>query len=264
MYRFYVNLNTKESTWDRPTSPAHPPTNTAPSGPPPTYSSGPYAPKETGDSKTSHFESNNPYNQHASGGPTHTEDDAALAARLQAEEDARARGHDPNAGAANSYYQGSNPTPTPQDPYYQQQQERGGGKKSGGFLGKLLSKASGGKTSGGYGHAAPYGQQGYAGYPPQQGQYGQGYPPQGYPPQGYPPQGPGYGYPPQQMYGQGGKKPGRGGLGAGGGAALGLGAGLLGGAVLADAMDDHEEHEAYDQGYDDGADGGGDFGGGDF
>jgi hypothetical protein len=49
------------------------------------------------------------------------------------------------------------------------------------------------------------------------------------------------------------------------------GGGLLGGALLADAFEDHnrdERDEGYDQGYQDGQDNdygdGGDFGGGDF
>lgn len=56
--------------------------------------------------------------------------------------------------------------------------------------------------------------------------------------------------------------PRRSGMGVGGAAALGAGGGLLGGLLLADAFDDHDD---YQQGFDDGADyGGGDFGGGDF
>ncbi|KAL9620293.1 MAG: hypothetical protein Q9160_005192 [Pyrenula sp. 1 TL-2023] len=290
--RFYVNLHTKASQWDLPTTPAPDADSSAPPpGPPPSYSTGPDAPRTTGDSKNAHLESNNPYNQHniASGPSGNTESDAALAARLQAEEDSRARGsaaggHSPNPGAASSYY-GDQQGPGPQGPLYDQSQDRGsGGKKSGGFLGKLLSKASsktggGGGGMGGFGHSQQhqqqhggYGQQqGYGGYPPQQQQY---YPQQGgYPPQGGYGHGPGGygGYPPQhqqQFMGGGGRKPGKGGMGAGGAAALGLGGGLLGGALLADAIDDHDDRE-YDQGYQDGQNddfggGGDDFGGGDF
>jgi hypothetical protein len=57
-------------------------------------------------------------------------------------------------------------------------------------------------------------------------------------------------------------------------ALLAGGAGLVGGALLMDAIEDHDDHEreeGFDQGYQDGQDnfggndfGGGDFGGGDF
>ncbi|KAK8107722.1 uncharacterized protein PG998_009735 [Apiospora kogelbergensis] len=57
------------------------------------------------------------------------------------------------------------------------------------------------------------------------------------------------------------KKSGGGGMGMAGGAALGLGAGVIGGALVADAWNDHEQ-EAYAEGYNDGNDGD-DFGGGD-
>lgn len=55
--------------------------------------------------------------------------------------------------------------------------------------------------------------------------------------------------------------PQRSGLGAGGAAALGAGGGLLGGMLLANAFDDHDD---YQQGFEDGADFGGDYGGTDF
>jgi hypothetical protein len=48
-------------------------------------------------------------------------------------------------------------------------------------------------------------------------------------------------------------------MGMAGAAALGLGGGLLGGALLADAIDDHDYQEGYDDGMADA--GGGDFGG---
>ncbi|KAI0761750.1 hypothetical protein BC629DRAFT_1597274 [Irpex lacteus] len=130
---------------------------------------------------------------------------------------------------------------------------------------------------------SPYGQQPY---PPQSG-YGQSPPPQQYG-GGY---GSGYGGygspPPQQSYG-GGYPENRGFFGGGappqqqqpqvvyqqappkksgpgmGTALLAGGAGLVGGALLADAFEDHEdreEREAYDQGYNDGQDN--DYGGGD-
>jgi hypothetical protein len=58
--------------------------------------------------------------------------------------------------------------------------------------------------------------------------------------------------------------PRRSGLGVGGAAALGVGGGLLGGFLLADALEDHDD-SVYQQGFDNGADyGDGDFGGGDF
>jgi hypothetical protein len=50
-------------------------------------------------------------------------------------------------------------------------------------------------------------------------------------------------------------------------ALLAGGAGLVGGALLMDAFEDHEdrvEEQAYDQGYDQGYDNGCDNGGGDF
>lgn len=60
------------------------------------------------------------------------------------------------------------------------------------------------------------------------------------------------------------QKSGGGGMGMAGGAALGLGAGVIGGALVADAWNDHEQ-DAYAEGYNDGNDGndGDDFGGGD-
>ena len=92
----------------------------------------------------------------------------------------------------------------------------------------------------GYGqpmYGAP--QPGYGAYPPPQG-YGQ-YPPQGYnayPPQGY-----------AGSYGGGyGRKPGGGGLGVGGAAALGLGGGLIGGMLLDEALESHDQSE-YNAGY---------------
>lgn len=113
-------------------------------------------------------------------------------------------------------------------------------KKSGGFLGKLLGKASGSSSS----HQYPqqsyggYPQQQYGGYPQQQPNYG-GYPQQGYQ-QGY---GGGYG---GSGYQQRPQK--SGGLGVGGAAALGVGGGLIGGMLLEDAIDDHDQSE-YQQGY---------------
>jgi hypothetical protein len=128
-----------------------------------------------------------------------------------------------------------------------------------GLLGKFFGKSN---SSNQYQQQPQYGQQqyrpqqpayGYGAPPPQQ--YGgypqQGYPPQGYPPQGYAPQG----YGPGPGYGGGGyggyqQQPPKksGGIGAMGGAALGLGGGLVGGMLLEDAIQDHDQSE-YQQGY---------------
>lgn len=194
-----------------------------------------------GDTKSNPYDTNHSTN-------SNIESDAALAARLQAEEDARGHGSSSaNRGSQNDYYNNSSPMPQmpPQQNSYQDQslppREQ---KKPGGFLGKLLGKASGagGSKPQGYGQGG-YGQQQY----PQQ----HGYPQQGYPQQGYPQQG--YG---QQGYGQQGmmgggmmqQKQKKAGMGAGGAAALGVGGGLVGGMLLADAMNDHDQHE-YQEGY---------------
>jgi len=258
---FYVNLFTKQSSWEKPTEPAPRPGDDAPpAAPPPSYSTGPND-ANVGDVKKP-LESNNPYNPSLQSGGSH-ETDEQVARRLQQEEEQR------NRGAGDSYYhnastanpagiQGGYPgAPQPMSP-----NSSSGGKK--GFLGKLLGKASGGGSSGGYGHQGGYPQQQqYGGYPQQQ-QYGGGYPQYG--------QGPGYGYgQPGPGYGGGygggyGRPPPRkgGGMGVGGAAALGVGGGLLGGMLIADAVNDGQQ-DAYQDGYDDGGGGGGDdFGGGDF
>ncbi|KAL1647977.1 hypothetical protein SLS58_002301 [Diplodia intermedia] len=283
---FYVNIYTKQSQWEKPIEPIYPPYeaegSAPPPGPPPSYGHGgdarPLGPEKTG------LSSNNPYGPGGGGyggSGQNISEDERLARQLQAEEDARAHGgHSPMPGggargASDGYYAqqgGSSASPgygSQQPPGYGQQApgygsqelppraEDSRGKKSGGFLGKLLGKASGSRPGGGYGQQQPQ----YGGYQQPQG-YNQG------PPQGQ------YGYAPQQgYYGQQGggmpyggvqQKPKKGGLGAGGAAALGVGGGLVGGMLLADAIDDHDEHEyeqGYDQGYDNGNDG--DFGGGD-
>ena len=266
--RFYVNLHTKVSQWDLPTQPAYPSSDAPPPGAPPGYSGSGVAYPE----KDLH--SNNPYSgTHAPGGGPN-ESDAALAARLQAEEDQRAR----SRGAADQYYGQQQPgypggpgmmgqqqqqpqppgyvggypgAPNPNQGYDQHQlpprEQKGKG------LGGLLSKLSG-KASGGSSHGGGYPQQhGYGGYPQQHG-YGGGY------------GGGGYGAPPKKH-----------GMGAGGAAALGAGGGLLGGAMLASSMGgDHGGDDGGGYGGDDGGgyggddgggfgggDGGGDFGGGD-
>ncbi|KAH7058931.1 hypothetical protein B0J12DRAFT_737545 [Macrophomina phaseolina] len=279
---FYVNIYTKQSQWEKPTEPIYPPSEggAPPPGPPPSYTHSdarPVGPEKTG------LSSNNPYGPGPAGSSHDISEDERLARQLQAEEDARAHSHSPmppgaasDRGAADSYYQQQGSAPgygasgygQPSPGYGSSQQElpprpEEKGKKSGGFLGKLLGKASASKPGGGFGAVGHHQQPQYGGYP-QQGGYYQG------PPQGQ------YGYAPQQgYYGQGGgmpygmqQKPKKSGMGAGGAAALGVGGGLLGGMLLADAIDDHNDYEqGYEQGYDDGNDndfGGGDDFGGDF
>ncbi|CCC07370.1 unnamed protein product [Sordaria macrospora k-hell] len=269
---FYVNTYTKKSQWEKPTEPAVPPRDeSAPAGPPPSYSAGDskHAPS---DSKSSH--SNNPYDNPANrsdASHSYEDEDARLARQLQAEEDARAaaaanqRAHTPSGGQQSPFPSQLPPRPDAND--------RGSGSK-GSFLGKIFGAAgkvkpsgssSHGYGGGGYpaqGHSpAPYAQQQQPMYAqqqgPPQGGYG-GYPPQ----QGYAPQ-QGY-YQQQQAYGRPARSGGGGGMGMMGGAALGLGAGVLGGALIADAVNDHDQ-EIYQDGYNDGNDGGDmDFGGDDF
>lgn len=154
-------------------------------------------------------------------------------------------------GTGSPYPQSNSPYPTELPP-----RERGDGKK-GGFLGKLLGKATQKHSSGGYGSHGGYG--GYQQQQYHQQPYGQG-PPMGYGQQQYgQPYGQPYGqhYGPPGGYGRGyggypqahGRRPGGGGMGMAGGAALGVGAGLLGGAVIANAMNDDDEREAYQDGY---------------
>ncbi|KAK3216880.1 hypothetical protein GRF29_1g1236725 [Pseudopithomyces chartarum] len=145
---FYVNIHTKRSQWDVPTSPAYPPGEEAPpSGPPPSYGNQAPTGAAAGTGEKA-FGSNNPY-----GRPPDVSDDEKLARRLQEEEEERVRGHGGAAGggAASSYYQGGggaypNPggssssstspavgygdsAPPPQE-------------KKKGLLGKLMGKAS--------------------------------------------------------------------------------------------------------------------------
>ena len=170
--RFYVNIYTKKSQWDKPTEPVYPDGDGAPPGPPPGYAGGGMG--SMTDTKS------NPYDTKPGG--SHVESDAELAARLQAEEDARAS----SSRNAQQDYQN---TSMPQSSSYQQDLPPREQKKSGGFLGKLLGKASGGSSS--------HQQGGYGG-----NQYPQQYPQQQhYAPQGYPQQGYQQGYPPQQGYG---------------------------------------------------------------
>lgn len=232
-----MNIYTKKSQWDKPTEPIYPPEDAPPEGPPPTYDHGaakPAAAEKTG------LSSNNPYARGNAGSSHDLSEDERLARQLQAEENARAS----SRGAADSYYNqpgGSQPgyeKPGYGQPSYGQQElpprtdDRSS--KKGGFLGKLLGKASSSHSQqpqyGGYPQPGPYQAgppQGAYGYAPQQGYYGQG------------------GYPPQQ-YAQAPART-HGGLGTGGAAALGVGGGLLGGMLLADAIEDHDQGE-YQQG----------------
>ena len=155
----------------------------------------------------------------------------------------------------------------PQQQYDQPQQKRG-------LLDRLTGRSN--KPSyQGQGNYPPQQGGGYGGYggpPGQQGGYYGGGPQPGYGGYGGPPQ-PGYGgYGggiPQQQYVQQQPQKKSGFPGGAGGAVLGAGAGLVGGALLMDAFENHEDFEqeqAYQQGYDQGQDndnGGGDMGGGD-
>lgn len=294
---FYVNVYTKKSQWEKPTSPVYPPNEgSGPSDPPPGYEPSDAA-SQAGDIKKNPYEERPPFN---SAGTTSSDPDAQLAAKMQAEEEARARGDAGTpgySGPGGPFPAGQSPYPQQQSPYGQAPQggQQGGfpqdlpprdrGKSSGGgLLGKLKAKVAG-SSGGSQGYGAPQqhygGQQGY----PQQQSYGPGPGgPGGYPGgyggpqynQGY---GRGYGQPmyggPQGgMYGQqpmygGGYPPqrrqGGGGMGMAGGAMMGAGAGMLGGMMIGSAMSGggHDEQEAYQDGYQDGADdGGGDDGGG--
>ncbi|KAL4788419.1 hypothetical protein BJX76DRAFT_109983 [Aspergillus varians] len=302
---FFIHLATGRSQWEPPQStpgPTSPTPAQAPvpaseqphtdqlAAPPPSYDeSGPgnlsaIAGADASNKKNSHlFSSNNPYNGGSASTPGTSgpsgpstkdtvESDAELAARLQAEEDARSRSAAP--GAAAGYY-GSNASLSPTPSSSTGDRDKGKEKKRGLFS-KLMGKASSGSSStygrppqvayghsphGGYGSPSPgpgYGAPGGY-YPPQPGYgagpgYGRGYGPQ-----------PGYGYPQQAYYGGGGqpqRRPGGGGMGMAGAAALGVGGGLLGGALLANAFDDDHDHGDYGGGDDYG--GGGDDFGGDF
>ncbi|KAK0385869.1 hypothetical protein NLU13_7046 [Sarocladium strictum] len=286
---FYVNIYTKQSQWEKPTSPVYPPNAEppAPSDPPPGYEpSNSAAASQAGDVKKNPYEERPPFN---SAGTSSSDPDAALAAKLQAEEESRARGGGTPgyAGPGGPFPSGQSPYPAQAAPYGQppgQQVNQGsfpqelpprdrGNSSGGGFLDKLKAKVAGSSGSvggGGYPQQQQYGGQPQQGgyYPPQQG-YGPG--PGG--PGGYPGgyggpqynQGYGRGYgPPQGMYGQpqgaygGGYPPQQrkagGGMGMAGGAAMGLGAGVLGGMMLGSAMSHDDEQDAYEEGFADGAD----------
>ncbi|KAJ5183201.1 hypothetical protein N7492_000817 [Penicillium capsulatum] len=268
---FYVNIATGKSQWEAPEAPTSRPDGPPPSEPPPSYDhagpADPAAVASAGDKKQN-MASNNPYNPanaaRSNASPSTVDDDARLAAKLQAEEDARAGGGSRGSGtpgAAGDYY--SEPSgPQSMGPGYagssshspMPEQKR----SKGGFLSKLMGKSSGSSSRPPQPQYASYPQQSpqggyYGGYPPQpNAQPGYGYPPGGY--GGYPQQG-GY-YPQQPPRRQGG------GMGTAGAAALGVGGGLLGGMLLADAVEDHHDYDGggYDGGGYDGGDGG-DFGG---
>lgn len=281
--RFYVNVYTKKSQWEKPTSPVYPPNEDgAPSDPPPGYEpSDSAAASQAGDTKKNPFEERPPFN---SAGTSSSDPDAAMAAKLQAEEEARARGGAGTpgyAGPGGPFPSGQSPYPAQQAPYGQpgsQQGQQGSfpqdlpprdrGKSSGGgLLGKLKAKVAGASSSS---HGG-YPQQQYGGAPQQGGYYPpqQGYGPGPGGPGGYPGgyggpqynQGYGRGYgPPGGMYGghpgmYGGGYPqqqqrrGGGGMGMAGGAAMGLGAGMLGGMMIGSAMGGGDEQEAYQDGF---------------
>ncbi|CAI7620648.1 unnamed protein product [Penicillium glandicola] len=284
---FYVDLATGKSQWDRPEGP--PPRdddNLPPNSRAPSYSSAgpgdPAAIASAGDQKQ-HMGSNNPYNPSANTGPGHAspnmiDEDARLAAKLQAEEDSRAGtrgtgGGSGDRGASSDYYnnasrpQSTGPSgyaagPASHSPMPEQEQKR----SKGGFFSKLMGKSSSSRPPRPQQQYASYAQQG----PPPGAYYGGGYPPQ---PGPYGQPGPGYGggyggYPQQGGYYQ--QQPSRrqgGGMGTAGAAALGVGGGLLGGMLIADALDDDHDHGDYGGGGggdDYGGGGGDDFGGGDF
>src|SRR6266498_2053869 len=135
---FYVNLHTKKSQWDKPTEPAQPLEETGPEGAPPSYIADTSRAAPT-DAKTPHLESNNPYNQH---GSSSTDEDAKLAAQLQAEEDARAR-KSSDRGAGQDYYynqgnQYNDPNQSGSYPHNLPPRPQESSRGSGGFLGKLF------------------------------------------------------------------------------------------------------------------------------
>lgn len=246
LFRFYVNIYTKASTWEKPTEPVYPPHSTdsppPPPGPPPTYTG-------AGLSAAEKLNPNNPYNPPRSQSPNDIDADARLAAQLQAEEDARAGSSAGTRGANQDYYGGATPataaqasspgmtSSTPELP----PREKDSGKPRG-LMGKLMGKLGGG--SHGNQHGQQHGGHGQAGY----GQPGYGQPGYG-PQQGY--------YPPQQGYGGYGGGPGYGGyqqqqshssgLGTGGALALGAGGGLVGGLLLGEALEGNNQNE-YNQG----------------
>ncbi|OGE51435.1 hypothetical protein PENARI_c013G08196 [Penicillium arizonense] len=271
---FYVNLATGKSQWEKPeTAAQRDDDNLPPNSPPPSYNNDgpgdPAAIASAGDKKQN-MGSNNPYNPVNTGPSSNSpsiDEDARLAAKLQAEEDARGGTRGARApGASTDYYNdqsqpqstgpsGYAPGPSSQSPMPEPEQKR----SKGGFLSKLMGKSSSSRPQRPQQQYASYSQRPpqlggyYGGYPQQQPGYG--YPQQGY--GGYPPQGGGGYYQQQPPRKQGG------GMGTAGAAALGVGGGLLGGMLIADAIDDHQDYDN-DYGNNDYGGGGDDFGGGDF
>ncbi|KAN0072576.1 WW domain protein [Elaphomyces granulatus] len=314
---FFVNLNTGVSQWEAPSEPAPDKDDVlaAPNDPPPAYEQSGTA--VSGDLKTP-LASNNPYihpetisnngsnttNKGDGNSTQSVEEDARLAAQLQAQENARAVS--PNNQASGSCAGNASgatvlPEPSALSPMSSQDQPRGKS-SGGGFFSKLLGRSSSSnKPSGQYDqYSYPQGgggsrpqQSGYGngsgshtGYYPAAGGYGggggyaapgpaAGY--QGYPGggggyaapatgyQGYPGGGGGY-YNPASSGSGGGSKHG---IGTAGALALGAGGGLLAGGLLGVALEDEFGNDrSYDDGYQDGIyDGGYDDGyndGGDF
>lgn len=176
---FLQNIYTKKSTWERPDEPVYPPEGSedAPPGPPPGYSGGNSNPTDT---------KSNPYETH---NDPNIESDAALAARLQAEEDERAASASGSRNAMQDYQN----TPMPsQSPGYQQELPPREQKR--GLFSKLMGK-TGSSGSGGYGRPQQGGYPQQQGYQPQYGQPAYGQPAYGQPAYGQP----AYGQPP---YGQ--------------------------------------------------------------
>ncbi|KAE8147941.1 hypothetical protein BDV25DRAFT_131646 [Aspergillus avenaceus] len=255
---FYVNLRTGKSQWERPEAEAHEESHRPPVEPPPSYEESKLASSmQHGVNEKKSLGSNNPYNPIAD---STVDSDARLAAQLQAEENAQAKGsssipaQQTQFGAAADYYaEPSRPQSNNyrSSPIFSQQSTGYEHKRSKGFLGRLMGKASSG-GSGNYGRPSSQPPLSYE-HPP--GAYG-----------GYPPQAAGYGnpaYPAQPGFYPQPAQPTRrhgGGMGTAGAAALGVGGGLVGGALLAEALNDHHEYDDY------GPDsyGGDDFDGGDF
>lgn len=200
--RFFVNIYTKQSQWEKPVEPVYPPPahDEAPPGPPPGYF--------RGSGPTPNDYKSNPYASDGRGSgmgssSTSIDDDARLAARLQAEEDARVQSRGANADyPTTSVPQTFGGSPQPELPPREAKK---------GLFSKLLGKSN----SGGQPQYQQYQQQ----YP-QQG-YGGGYPQQGY--TGYPQQQAYNNYPQQSYGGYASPAPAQrktGGMGAMGGAAL--------------------------------------------
>ncbi|KAK8043852.1 hypothetical protein PG994_012690 [Apiospora phragmitis] len=209
---FYVNLYTKKSQWDKPTSPAEDPNAAAtPSVPSPsqTTSEKPTAEREFAEQTPAVDLATRP--GAAPPSPAHSGEKGAPAAAQKT----KGSFFNKIVGTFQEKTKGAFPQ---QQQQHQQQ---------------------------GYYSSPPPQQQGYYGGPPQAMQQQQ---PQYY---GQPPQGDYYGAPAvqQQQYQRAPEQPvdKKKGMGAMGGAAVGVGAGLLGGALIAGAMS-HGNEEAYEEG----------------